>query len=110
MTVPIVDGIDHNDFHYHEVYQHGVNFRGIFEWGMLYKETEVPSREAEQHKYDSEPYRAPTHAGGLFAIDRSYFIEMGTYDPGLLVWGGENFELSFKVSKIQGSISGARDF
>lgn len=41
--------------------------------------------------------RSPTHAGGLFAIDREYFLEIGAYDPGLLVWGGENFELSFKV-------------
>lgn len=42
-------------------------------------------------------YRAPTHAGGLFAMDRKYFFELGAYDPGLKIWGGENFELSFKV-------------
>ena len=29
---------------------------------------------------------------------RDYFLSLGGYDPGLLVWGGENFELSFKVS------------
>jgi len=32
-------------------------------------------------------------------MDRSYFFELGAYDDGLLIWGGENFELSFKVDK-----------
>lgn len=48
--------------------------------------------------HDYLMYRAPTHAGGLFAMDRKYFFELGGYDDGLLIWGGENFELSFKVS------------
>lgn len=104
MTVPVIDGIDHKTFEYRPVYADGHHYRGIFEWGMLYKENELPKREANTRTYNSEPYKSPTHAGGLFAINREYFLSIGAYDPGLLVWGGENFELSFKIWQCGGGI------
>lgn len=53
----------------------------------------------------SKRRRSPTHAGGLFAIDKSWFQEIGLYDPGLQIWGGEQYELSFKVHKNAAVIS-----
>lgn len=82
MTVPVIDGIDHKHFEYRPVYGDDRHFRGIFEWGMLYKENQVPRRELNKRKHNSEPYKSPTHAGGLFAINRKYFLELGAYDPG----------------------------
>jgi len=97
LSVPVIDGIQWDDFSINPVYAHGSHSRGLFEWGMLYKEGTVPKKEENRRTHHSEPYYAPTHAGGLFAINREWFKELGWYDPGLWVWGGENFELAFKV-------------
>jgi len=36
-------------------------------------------------------------AGGLFGVNRKFFFDVGAYDAGMIGWGGENLELSFRV-------------
>ena len=58
MTVPVIDGIDMNTWEYRRVYgEANRHFRGIFEWGLLYKETSLPDRERKHRQQDSEPFR-----------------------------------------------------
>ncbi len=57
MTVPVIDGVDHQNFQYRPVYTPGTLFRGIFEWGMYYKETEIPPDMEAQRPHKSEPYK-----------------------------------------------------
>ena len=82
LSVPVIDGIQWDDFSINPVYARNSHSRGLFEWGMLYKEGTVPVKEEKRRSHHSEPYYAPTHAGGLFAINREWFKELGWYDPG----------------------------
>ena len=35
--------------------------------------------------------------GPGFAVNSEYFREIGTYDEGMKIWGGENLELAWRV-------------
>ncbi|KAH9505791.1 Polypeptide N-acetylgalactosaminyltransferase 5 [Bulinus truncatus] len=82
-----------------------VNQNGIFRWkDLTFQWQSVPQFEASKRKSDADPIRSPTMPGGLFAISREFFEKLGTYDPGLDYWGGENIELSFKAWMCGGSV------
>ncbi|MEQ2214432.1 Polypeptide N-acetylgalactosaminyltransferase 10, partial [Xenoophorus captivus] len=93
IVCPMIDVIDHDNFGYET--QAGDAMRGAFDWEMYYKRIPIP---LELQKDDpSEPFESPVMAGGLFAVDRKWFWELGGYDTGLEIWGGEQYEISFKV-------------
>lgn len=98
-TVPMIDGIDGN--HYFFTTQGGGDrwgrATGAWDWSFLWKRIHLPAQEDKKLKSKIEPFPSPAMAGGLFAINRKYFEEILYYDPGLEIWGGENFELSYKL-------------
>ena len=38
--------------------------------------------------------------GQTFAMDSKYFGEIGAFDEGMSIWGGENLELAWRVRII----------
>lgn len=70
---------------------------------MQFRWYAVPSKIAKDRITDpAAPIASPTMAGGLFSIDKQYFEELGTYDSGMDIWGGENIEISLRVSLLIG--------
>ncbi len=98
-TVPLIEIIDDNTFQMQVTPIEAVQVGG-FDWNLIFDWHPVPRYEMERRKHKTDPIRSPTMAGGLFAINRNYFELLGSYDPGMDIWGGENLEISFKVSII----------
>uniref|UniRef100_A0A8C6MD71 Polypeptide N-acetylgalactosaminyltransferase n=1 Tax=Nothobranchius furzeri TaxID=105023 RepID=A0A8C6MD71_NOTFU len=105
-TVPLIDSIHGQTFVIEPQGGGDQNgfARGAWDWSMLWKRIPLGDREQKLRKTQTEPYRSPAMAGGLFAIERDFFFELGLYDPGLQIWGGENFEISYKIWQCGGQL------
>uniref|UniRef100_A0A0A9ZCM1 Polypeptide N-acetylgalactosaminyltransferase n=1 Tax=Lygus hesperus TaxID=30085 RepID=A0A0A9ZCM1_LYGHE len=104
VVVPIIDVIDDKNFQYQNnggTYDFEV---GGFTWNGHFTWIETPPEEARRRKSLAHPTRTPTMAGGLFAIDRKYFWEVGSYDEQMDIWGGENLEMSFRIWQCGGNL------
>jgi len=105
-TVPLIDVIDGNKYTFTEQAggDESGHARGAWDWSLTWKRIPLTKREKKLQKRITDPYKSPAMAGGLFAINREYFFELGLYDPGLEIWGGENFEISYKLWQCGGQL------
>lgn len=98
---PVIDIINDKTLEYNAVDPYffqlgGFDWTGHFTW--------INRREAEAQSEPTKATKSPTMAGGLFAVDRKYFFQVGSYDEDMQIWGGENLELSFRVWQCGGRI------
>ncbi|XP_025194818.1 polypeptide N-acetylgalactosaminyltransferase 5 isoform X2 [Melanaphis sacchari] len=102
VVCPVIDVISDDTFEY--VTASDMTWGG-FNWKLNFRWYRVPQREMSRRNQDrTAPLRTPTMAGGLFSIDKDYFYELGSYDEGMDIWGGENLEMSFRIWMCGGTL------
>lgn len=77
VVAPIIDVIDDQTFKYSSSPASSLSIGG-FDWNLQFNWQPIPERERKRRKHELEPVRTPTMAGGLFAISKRYFIDLGT--------------------------------
>ncbi|XP_045693800.1 inactive polypeptide N-acetylgalactosaminyltransferase-like protein 5 [Phyllostomus hastatus] len=100
VVCPVIDVIDPMTLEY----QPSPVVRGAFDWHLRFKWDNVLSYETEGPEGPIRPVRSPAMAGGIFAINRHYFNEIGQYDKDMDLWGGENLELSLRIWMCGGQL------
>ncbi|CAL1530756.1 unnamed protein product [Lymnaea stagnalis] len=96
---PYIDTIKAENF---EFKKSPARLKGGFNWRMEFGWRAASVGDKSWQELD--PIVTPVISGGLFAMWREYFTSIGGYDPQLNIWGGENFELSFKTWMCGGSL------
>eukprot|EP00922_Rhytidocystis_sp_ex-Travisia-forbesii_P041898 GHVS01062582.1.p1 GENE.GHVS01062582.1~~GHVS01062582.1.p1 ORF type:complete len:668 (+),score=63.24 GHVS01062582.1:259-2262(+) len=93
VMVPMIHAIGFDDFNFHGT---GLSVLG-FTWSLGQA---FPNRQTSRQ----DPTASPIMAGGLFAVNRAWFLELGGYDTEMRLYGGEEMEISFKIWQCGGRL------
>ncbi|XP_037120543.1 polypeptide N-acetylgalactosaminyltransferase 15-like [Syngnathus acus] len=77
---------------------------GVFDWNLDFSWESKPQLLDGDSDLAVEPVLSPALGGGVLALDRHFFHKVGAFDPGILLWGGEQIELSIRVWSCGGSM------
>ncbi|XP_059147959.1 polypeptide N-acetylgalactosaminyltransferase 1-like isoform X2 [Physella acuta] len=89
-----LDYINKDSFYYK--FYPGYRTRYGFRWDMQFFETYFRPDQLIGKK-ETDPMPGVLMVGPGFAVDVEYFKHIGTYDKDMLIWGGENIELAWRV-------------
>ncbi|KAG7251883.1 hypothetical protein CRUP_026331, partial [Coryphaenoides rupestris] len=95
---PIIDVISLDNFAYLAA---SADLRG---GDVYFKWEQIPIEQKMARSDPTQPIRTPVIAGGIFVMEKNWFNHLGQYDTHMDIWGGENFELSFRVWMCGGSL------
>ena len=101
LAVPLIDNIDDQTIEYSN-WDYMVH--GGFTWTMDYVWKFLPRRLRASRKAETDPIRTPTTIGCAMAVDRKFFFDLGEFDNGMFIWGGENLEISIRMWTCGGSV------
>jgi len=99
---PFIDGIDAMTLSFTAP---GVYHKGSFSWDLRYTWLRVKDHEQHQAMATGLPFFTPTLVGCAIAVQKQYFMDIGSFDEGLKVWGGENIELGFRAWMCGGHVT-----
>ena len=105
VILPVIDDINSKTFEYSRVendrVRSGLNWKLRHIWLEPDKRGGVLSGENND---SIDPFPSPTMIGCAFGIDREFFFKSGSYDKEMLIWGGENVEMSIRIWRCGGSL------
>ncbi|KAK7491384.1 hypothetical protein BaRGS_00017362 [Batillaria attramentaria] len=93
VAMSVLDYIDHDTLEYR--FNRGFLVQYGFNWGLKFFEFLFRDDQIGSTLQSARP--GAIMVGAAFAMDRKYFDELGGYDMGMKVWGGENLEMAWRV-------------
>eukprot|EP00929_Paragymnodinium_shiwhaense_P025480 TRINITY_DN15401_c0_g1_i1.p1 TRINITY_DN15401_c0_g1~~TRINITY_DN15401_c0_g1_i1.p1 ORF type:complete len:432 (+),score=72.43 TRINITY_DN15401_c0_g1_i1:54-1349(+) len=97
LVMPALDPMPQDDF---SAYEYGAPGHWRFEWNLNL----IYTNPAEWVSWGADPIFTPATSGGIFAIRKDWWNKLELYDVGMVGWGGDHIEASFKVWRCGGRI------
>jgi len=98
LAMPVLDQIPQDNWHQYYPMSGG-HWRYEWNFNLVYTNpgglirNDVP-----------DPYPSPGTSGGIFAMRKDWFQQLGLFDEGMREWGGDHMELTMKVWRCGGRI------
>ncbi|KAK7504119.1 hypothetical protein BaRGS_00004423 [Batillaria attramentaria] len=99
LVSPVIDAIDGQTFEYKPTAD---LTRGGFDWSLHFRWENLPFSLVKRDPTDV--FLSPVISGSIFSISKEWFMMLGRYDPQLRVWGGDNFDISFRTWMCGGEV------